>query len=97
VGLTTSIKLTQIFQTVEITVRFYPQSVWTQEAPQRRALTLGKPQRGYYNLFKIKIQLLFFSFFLFANILADGFFIQSNYAHAVSSGPEMLTLRLFAF
>jgi len=34
-------------------VRLHPQSGWHHEAPQRGALTLGKPQRGYYDLFKI--------------------------------------------
>jgi hypothetical protein len=81
----------------DIEVILHPRSGWPQEAPWKGASTLGKPQRGYYDLFKIKIQLLFFCFFLFANILAYGFFIQTNCAHAVPSGPEMLTLRLFAF
>ena len=71
-------------------VSLHPPSGWPQEAPQRGALTSGKPQGGYYNLFKIKIQLLFFSFFLFANILAYGFFIQTNSTNAVSTEQKCL-------
>jgi hypothetical protein len=33
-------------------VNLHPRSGWPQEAPQRGAATLGKPQRGYYDLFK---------------------------------------------
>lgn len=78
------------------TVNAPPAERWYQEAPWKGTLTLEKLQKGHYNLFKIKIQLLFPSFFLFANILAYGFFIQTYCARAVSSRPEMLTLHLFA-